>query len=153
MYLIGTTLREAYATTGGRMSSNGYFYLEMEETSASTYEQSEDIEAAPEPTPLSVAEQPERLLFMRKVFASLGFQYLLTFGAVSLCVLNERVRDWLLLSAPVWLIYVVLFVGIAAIFPVYIFADTWPLNIMAVTAFVRSVCFFSETRMFLCVSR
>lgn len=124
-----------------RAASEGYFFVEMEDYGINGHKSPEyatpkDVESPP-PAIVSdntaLIDRPNRIAFMRKVFFTLFFQFAITFGIVSICVLVPHVRDWLLVGAPFWFIYVAMAVGFISIFPLFCFADRFPLNIVLIT--------------------
>eukprot|EP01122_Echinamoeba_exundans_P011821 TRINITY_DN4830_c0_g2_i1.p1 TRINITY_DN4830_c0_g2~~TRINITY_DN4830_c0_g2_i1.p1 ORF type:complete len:451 (-),score=80.77 TRINITY_DN4830_c0_g2_i1:66-1238(-) len=133
LFLLGSSLWKAFQERASARSEDGYFYMEFEEITPNTFTPNEDEEAAQEP--VAVVDNVERLLFMRKVFGTLAFEYFLTFLAVIFCTMYQPAREWILVTAPTWLSSAVAFVGLVAMFPLMIFSDKYPYNLIAVTAF------------------
>jgi FtsH-binding integral membrane protein len=140
LFLLGSSLWRAFQERASARSADGYFYMEFDEITPNTYTPNEDEEAgAAAQEPVAVVDQAERLLFMRKVFGTLAFEYFLTFLAVIFCTMYQPAREWILVTAPTWLSSAVAFVGLVAMFPLMIFSTKYPYNLIAVTAFVRFI--------------
>lgn len=137
-------LRSGWAAGSCRSSKQGYFYVEMDELSVHNYSSTpydvdtKDPEARPINESAALIDRPERVAFMRKVVLTLFLQFGITFAIMATTVLVPSVRDWILLKAPFWIIYVALGVGLVTMIPLFLFAETFPLNLICVTVFVRT---------------
>jgi hypothetical protein len=92
LYCSYHAFTSAWVKGSCRPSKQGYFYVEMDEYGVNNYASPTPYDSAdPESQPINseaVVDRPERVLFMRKVFATLVLQFAITFTmvAVTICV-------------------------------------------------------------------